>query len=78
MPVYGDDPIMPSLFWADTLAFLKDNSGAKPPMLEDYDIIVVDDNVNCFGASNAGVGRFGGLGVVLGVWLFVGILGGGV
>jgi hypothetical protein len=55
MEVYGDDTVMPSLTWATTLAFLQDATGAKPPFLEDYQLVIVDDNTNCFGANGAGL-----------------------
>lgn len=54
MEVYGDDTVKPSLTWASTLAFISDATGAKPPFLEDFQIQIIDDNTNCFGASAAG------------------------
>eukprot|EP00941_MAST-03F_sp_MAST-3F-sp1_P001897 g1897.t1 len=77
MEALGDDSVMPSLQWANVLEFIKDETGAKPPFLEDYEIEIVENNENCFGKSG-GVGRDRGLriemvGVVAGLWILEGL-----
>jgi len=57
MPALGDDSVFPSLEWDGYESFINDQCGAKPPFLEDYDVVIVDDDQEghapCFGISAA-------------------------